>query len=216
MHSDTPGVAGRTLQQVRTWLPGLPVFGLLTPFTRDDALIQAAGGRRTAHAPSALEGFRSVHNGSHSAEDDDRRSACRTELRWAQSYSPEALAQAVAALDDHHVGDRINIFLARLCFRGIHFPMVTKSSWLRVIVKNRRKLLRLFKEGVFRWMRLGSDHRDTYAAELICLRSSPTSSRPDLVYLLQGVTNVRFVGFAHLPPSVTATAASVKSTRPPQ
>jgi hypothetical protein len=28
---DTPGVAERTLQQVRPWPPGLPIFGLLTP-----------------------------------------------------------------------------------------------------------------------------------------------------------------------------------------
>jgi hypothetical protein len=72
---------------------------------------------------------------------------------WAHSYSPEALAQAVAALDDQHVGDRVNVFLARLCFRGIYFPMLRKSSWLRVIIENRRTILRLFKEGVFRWMR---------------------------------------------------------------
>src|SRR6202008_4788565 len=31
MDNDTPGVAERTLQQVRTWPPGLPIFGLLTP-----------------------------------------------------------------------------------------------------------------------------------------------------------------------------------------
>jgi len=72
---------------------------------------------------------------------------------WAHSYSPEALAQAVAALDDQHVGDRINIFLARLCFRGIYFPMLRKSAWLRVIIENRRTILKLFKDGVFRWMR---------------------------------------------------------------
>ena len=70
---------------------------------------------------------------------------------WAHSYSPEALAQAVAALDDQHVGDRFNIFLARLCFRGIYFPMMRKSSWLRVVLENRRTILRLLKEGVFRW-----------------------------------------------------------------
>jgi radical SAM superfamily enzyme YgiQ (UPF0313 family) len=31
MDNDTLGVAERTLQQVRTWPPGLPIFGLLTP-----------------------------------------------------------------------------------------------------------------------------------------------------------------------------------------
>ena len=29
MDNDTPGVAERTLQQVRTWPPGLPIFGYL-------------------------------------------------------------------------------------------------------------------------------------------------------------------------------------------
>ena len=72
---------------------------------------------------------------------------------WVHCYSPEALAQAVAMLDDQHVGDRFNIFLARLCFRGIYFPMMRKSSWLRVVIENRRTILRLLKEGVIRWAR---------------------------------------------------------------
>src|SRR5438045_7215363 len=32
MDNDTPGVAARTLEQIQSWPPGLPVFGLLTPF----------------------------------------------------------------------------------------------------------------------------------------------------------------------------------------
>jgi hypothetical protein len=28
-----------------------------------------------------------------------------------------------------------------------------KSSWLRVVLENRRTILRLLKQGVFRWMR---------------------------------------------------------------
>jgi hypothetical protein len=32
MDNDTPGGAVRTLEQIRSWPPGLPVFGLLTPF----------------------------------------------------------------------------------------------------------------------------------------------------------------------------------------
>src|SRR5512136_531387 len=31
MDNDTPGVAQRTLNEIRTWPPGLPIFGLLTP-----------------------------------------------------------------------------------------------------------------------------------------------------------------------------------------
>src|SRR4029077_9368459 len=32
MDGDHPGVAERTLEQIRSWPPGLPVFGLLTPY----------------------------------------------------------------------------------------------------------------------------------------------------------------------------------------
>src|SRR5438552_5346917 len=31
MDNDTPGVAERTLREIRTWPPGLPIFGLMTP-----------------------------------------------------------------------------------------------------------------------------------------------------------------------------------------
>jgi len=63
------------------------------------------------------------------------------------------MPDAIAALDDDHVGDRVNIFLARLCLCGIYFPMMKTSSWLRVVVENRRMILRLFNEGLSRWMR---------------------------------------------------------------
>ena len=56
---------------------------------------------------------------------------------WAHAYSPEALAQAVDSLDDQPLGYRINIFLARLCFRGIYFPMMGKFAWLKVVAENR-------------------------------------------------------------------------------
>jgi radical SAM superfamily enzyme YgiQ (UPF0313 family) len=152
MDNDTPGVAERTLQQVRTWPPGLPIFGLLTPLPATPLYKRLqAGGRLTrprhwmdfvpftmAHTPLKMtveEAHAEVNYG------------------WAHSYSSEALAQAVASLDDEHIGDRINIFLARLCFRGIYFPMLTKSSWLRVLAENRRTILTLFKQAVFRWMR---------------------------------------------------------------
>jgi hypothetical protein len=68
---------------------------------------------------------------------------------WSHSYSAEALAQAVDALDDQPLGYRINIFLARLCFRGIYFPMLGKLAWLKVAAENRRTIFKLITEAVF-------------------------------------------------------------------
>ena len=68
---------------------------------------------------------------------------------WAHAYSPEALAQAVDSLDDQPLGYRINIFLARICFRGIYFPMMGKLAWVKVVAQNRRTIFKLVKEAIF-------------------------------------------------------------------
>src|SRR6267154_1492490 len=155
MDNDTPGVAERTLQQVRTWPPGLPIFGLLTPLPATPLYkrLEAAGRLTRPRHWLDFVPFTMAHTPLKMTIEE-----AHAELNygWAQSYSPEALAQAVAALDDQHVGDRFNIFLARLCFRGIYFPMLSKSSWLRVVLENRRTILRLLKDGVFRWTRPGN------------------------------------------------------------
>ena len=66
---------------------------------------------------------------------------------WAQAYSPEALAHAVESLNDQPLGYRINIFIARICFRGIYFPMMGKMAWVKVIAQNRRTIFKLVREG---------------------------------------------------------------------
>jgi hypothetical protein len=66
---------------------------------------------------------------------------------WAEAYSPEALTAAVESLNDQPLGYRINIFLARLCFRGIYFPMMGKMAWVKVIAQNRRTIFKLVREG---------------------------------------------------------------------
>ena len=151
MDNDTSGVAERTLQQVRTWPPGLPIFGLLTPLPATPLYkrLEVAGRLTRPRHWLDFVPFTMAHTPLKMTIEE-----AHAELShgWTQSYSPEALAQAVAGLDDQHVGDRVNIFLARLCFRGIYFPMVRKSSWLWMVVENRRTIFRLFKEGVSRWI----------------------------------------------------------------
>src|SRR5580698_4373444 len=146
MDNDTVGVADRTLGQVRTWPPGLPIFGLLTPLPATPLYKRLeTAGRLTrpkhweefipftmAHTPLKMtiaEAHQEVNHG------------------WEQAYSPEALAAAVDALNDQPLGYRINIFLARLCFRGIYFPMMGKMAWVRVIAQNRRTIFKLVREG---------------------------------------------------------------------
>src|ERR1700689_2612002 len=148
MDNDTVGVAERTMGQVRTWPPGLPIFGLLTPlpatplYTR---LEKAGRLTRPKHWEEFIP-FTMAHTPLKMTIDEAH---AEVNKGWAHAYSAEAVAQAVDSLHDQPLGYRINIFLARLCFRGIYFPMMSKFSWLRVVAENRQTIFKLVKEGFF-------------------------------------------------------------------
>src|SRR5215467_7564436 len=148
MDNDTPGVAERTLQQVRTWPPGLPIFGLLTPLPATPLYkrLEAAGRLTRPQHWKEFVPFAMAHTPLKMSMDE-----AHNEVRygWDHSYSPQALADAVDSLDDQPLGYRINIFLARLCFRGIYFPMMNKLAWVKVIAQNWRTIFKLTKEAVF-------------------------------------------------------------------
>jgi hypothetical protein len=66
---------------------------------------------------------------------------------WEEAYSAKAVAAAVESLSDQPLGYRVNIFLARICFRGIYFPMMGKMAWFKVIAQNRKTIFKLVREG---------------------------------------------------------------------
>jgi radical SAM superfamily enzyme YgiQ (UPF0313 family) len=147
MDNDTTGVAERTLSQVRTWPPGLPIFGLLTPLPATPLYkrLEAAGRlTRRKHWEEFIP-FTMAHTPLKMSIDEAH---AEVNYGWAHAYSPEALAQAVQSLDDQPLGYRVNIFLARLCFRGIYFPMLGKRAWLKVVSENRRTIFKLVKEAI--------------------------------------------------------------------
>ena len=52
---------------------------------------------------------------------------------WAASYSAEATERALGYLSDKHLGHRIAHLIARLCFRGIYFPQMSRLDWVRLL-----------------------------------------------------------------------------------
>ena len=147
MDNDTVGVAERTLQQVRTWPPGLPIFGLLTPLPSTPLYkrLETAGRlTRPKHWKEFIP-FAMAHTPLKMTIEEAHE---EVKYGWAHAYSPEALAQAVDSLDDQPLGYRVNIFLARLCFRGIYFPMMGRLAWLKVIAQNRRTIFKLVWEAL--------------------------------------------------------------------
>ena len=148
MDNDTIGVAERTLEQVRTWPPGLPIFGLLTPLPATPLYKRLeTSGRLTR--PKHWQEFIPFAMAHTPLKMTIEEAHAEVKYGWAHAYSPEALAHAVDSLNDQPLGYRINIFLARLCFRGIYFPMMGKMAWLKVVAQNRQTIFKLVREAFF-------------------------------------------------------------------
>jgi radical SAM superfamily enzyme YgiQ (UPF0313 family) len=142
MDGDHPGVAERTLEQIRSWPPGLPVFGLLTPYPATPLYDKlAAAGRLTrpkhwldfkpfvmAHSPLGLSAAE--------AEAEVRRA-------WEASYSTAAMASAMKWLETKSLKDQIIHLCSRLAFRGIYFPQMRWRQWARVLFENQGAILQV-------------------------------------------------------------------------
>src|SRR6202158_5027482 len=146
MDNDTTGVAERTLQQIRTWPPGLPIFGLLTPLPATPLykrLEKAGRLTRPKHWQEFIP-FAMAHTPLKMTISEAH---AEVKIGWANSYSPEAIEKAVDSLNHKPLGYRINILIARLCFRGIYFSQMGRFAWVKTIVENRRTILKLIRQG---------------------------------------------------------------------
>ena len=147
MDGDSPGVAQRTLDVIRTWPPGLPVFGLLTPYPATPLYQRLMASGRLARPKHWLEfrpftmDFTPMGISQEQAEDEVRQA-------WGTSYAPATNATALARLRSASLANRIIHLLGRLAFRGIYFPQMTRSDWTRVLFQNRRSILGVIFEAL--------------------------------------------------------------------
>ncbi len=150
MDNDTPGVAERTLQEIHSWPPGLPVFGQLTPFPATPLYERLQKAGRLARPLHWLDfaPFEMAHAPLKMTIKEARKEVNEA---WSSSYSPERNAQAVEAINHAHIKYRISHLIARLFFRGIYFPQMNKRAWLKLIAQNRSTIFKLLKEGVITW-----------------------------------------------------------------
>src|SRR6516165_4035222 len=145
MDGDTPGVAARTHEVMETWPPGLPVYGLMTPYPATplyDRLLQA--GRLTR--PKHWLDFRPFRMAYTPESITIEQAEAEVREAWARSYSPEATEQALKRISHRPLRERSVMFCARLAFRGIYFPQMSLKHWLLLLWSNRRPLLSLCSE----------------------------------------------------------------------
>jgi radical SAM superfamily enzyme YgiQ (UPF0313 family) len=145
MDNDTPGVADRTLKEIHSWPPGLPVFGQLTPFPATPLYERLEKAGRLVRPKHWLDfaPFVMAHN---PLKMTVAEAGEETNHAWFESYSPAQNARAVNAIATEPLQYRISHFVARLFFRGIYFPQMGWQAWLKVIAQNRRTILQLVKD----------------------------------------------------------------------
>ena len=150
MDNDTVGVANRTVDEIETWAPGLPVFGQLTPFPATplyDRLQKAGRLHRPKHwlefAPFVM-----AHNPLKMTIDEAKD---ETFDAWSRSYSPERNLEAIQAIKNTPIDVRIGHLVARMFFRGIYFPQMSKMAWIKLLFQNRKPIISLTKEGLTAW-----------------------------------------------------------------
>ena len=152
LDNDTVGVAERTLREIESWPPGLPIFGQLTPFPSTplyQRLLKAGRLTRPRHwldfAP-----FQMAHT---PLKMSIAETQSELDEAWRRSYSPERNARAVESLSDKPIDHRIMHFITRMLFRGIYFPQMSKGAWVKLFFANRRLIYSLAREGVARWQK---------------------------------------------------------------
>jgi radical SAM superfamily enzyme YgiQ (UPF0313 family) len=150
MDNDTPGVAERTLQEIHSWPPGLPVFGQLTPFPATPLYERLEKAGRLARPKHWMDfaPFVMAHTPLKMTIAEARQEVNRA---WASSYSAERNASAIDSISHAPLKYRISHLVARLFFRGIYFPQMSKWAWAKLIFDNRRTIYPLMKEGFATW-----------------------------------------------------------------
>jgi hypothetical protein len=132
---------------MKTWPPGLPVFGLMTPYPATplyDRLLNAGRLTRPKHWLD-FRPFRMAYT-------PDKMSIAEAEAEvreaWTSAYSPKATQEALRRISDRPFRERALMFFARLAFRGIYFPQMRVRQWLWLLWRNRHPFLSLCCEAL--------------------------------------------------------------------
>ena len=150
LDNDTPGVAGRTLAEMSNWPPGLPVFGLLTPFPATPLYDRLKRENRLTRPKHWLD-FAPFHMAHTPLKISGDQAQDEVREAWTTAYSPATTRKALDSIRNAPVPYRICLFVARIFFRGIYFPQNTAWSWLKVIAQNRGSIVHLIREGFTNW-----------------------------------------------------------------
>ncbi len=158
MDNDTVGVAKRTVNEIESWSPGLPVFGQLTPFPSTPLYTRLEKAGRLDRPKHWLD-FAPFVMAHSPLKMTIAEAKSETFEAWSRSYSPERNQQAIESIKDKPIQAKISLLVARLFFRGIYFPQLGTAAWLKLLWQNRKPIFSLAKEGLGVWRKARKNQR---------------------------------------------------------
>jgi radical SAM superfamily enzyme YgiQ (UPF0313 family) len=147
---DRPGVAERTLSQIREWPPVLPVFGQITPFPATPLYTRLEKEGRLTRPKHWLDfaPFHMAHTPLHMTASEVQN---EVRLAWTNAYSPAVTRKSIESMAKEPAPYQISHLIARMFFRGIYFPQKGAWAWLRLIVANRSTVFHVIRESLTNW-----------------------------------------------------------------
>ncbi len=155
MDEDRIGVGSRIAKELETWPPGLPVFGLLTPFPGTRLYERFQEEKRLVRPEHWLDfqpyvtTFEPKHLSASEAENEVRAS-------WTGAYGPAAFRHTQKWMRNNKKPffHGFMMFLARLVFRSIYFPQRTRWDWFKLLIRNSPTMLDVIRSGLhYSWKR---------------------------------------------------------------
>lgn len=148
MDADQTGVSKTTVNAIDTWPPGLPVFGLLTPYPATPLYKRISDEGRLTRPQHWLDfqAFRAAFAPKNISVADAEKEIA---LAWQHCYGPGSFYRAQQWLLKNYkpFGYQLMHFLSRLIFRGIYFPQMSRWAWLKLLLSNVRTLISLVFSG---------------------------------------------------------------------
>lgn len=143
MDSDEKGVAERTWEVVKDWPPScIPVFSHLTPLpgTPQFAKLRMEGRLVESHWMN-YKPYASAFVPKNMTGEELHK-----EIRtgWGMAYAPDAIYSRLRRMRNRPFFERLIVFVANLCFRGVFFPQMNLRAWFKLFWENKRSFYEIF------------------------------------------------------------------------
>ena len=143
MDSDQPGVARSTWEVIRSYPPSMiPIFSQLTPLPGTPQYEKLRKEKRLVE--EHWKNYRPYAAAFQPKQMSPDQLQAEVRAAWNLAYDHEAIHSRMRRMRDRPFFERVIVFVANLCFRGVFFPQMNLRSWLRLFWENRLSFWELF------------------------------------------------------------------------